>query len=81
VIWMVLADINKSLALDPKNAEAYCNLGLVSLTQGNQADGNQNLEKCFRLDGTLRPRFEAAAKNIKKWCPPKKNFVQTCVLL
>jgi Flp pilus assembly protein TadD len=61
-----LNDITKSIALDPKNAEAYCNLGLVHLSKGNTAEGNSYLDKCYSRNPELRSRFEKLAREIKR---------------
>jgi Tfp pilus assembly protein PilF len=60
-----LTDINKSIALDPKNAEAYCNLGLAQLSQGQDSQATLSFNRCYDLDGKLRPKFEKQAKGIK----------------
>jgi lipoprotein NlpI len=60
-----LADINKSIALDPKNAEAYCNLGLVYLSQANSAAAKLNFDKCYSLDAELESKFEKLARETK----------------
>ena len=61
-----LADVNRSIALDPENAEAYCNLGLTRLSQGNETEANMNFKKCYDLDGKLRSKFEKMANEIKR---------------
>jgi Flp pilus assembly protein TadD len=60
------ADVNRSIALDPKNAEAYCNLGLIYIAQGNSAAANLNLDKCYSLDAELKSKFEKLAGATKK---------------
>jgi lipoprotein NlpI len=61
-----LADLNQSISLDPKNAEAYCNFGLVYLTQSKDTEANANFTKCYQLDGKLKAGFEKMAGELKK---------------
>jgi tetratricopeptide (TPR) repeat protein len=61
-----LADVNKSISLDAKNGEAYCNLGLIYLSQGNGSAAKLNFDKCYSLDNELRPKFEKLAHEIKR---------------
>ena len=55
----------QALARDPKDAEAYCNLGLIYLAQGSSAAANLNLDKCYSLDAELKSKFENLAREPK----------------
>ena len=58
-------DINKSIALDPNNAEAYCNLALVYLTKHDNEAAKKSFSKCDSIDASLRSRFETLAREIR----------------
>lgn len=61
-----LADINKSIALDSNNAEAYCNLSLVYLSQNDEAKAKSNLEKCYALDAQLKSKYEPLVGRLRQ---------------
>jgi tetratricopeptide (TPR) repeat protein len=59
-----LEDVSKSIALNPKNAEAYCNLAIVNLSLRHTANARSNFDKCYAIDATLKPKFEALASEL-----------------
>lgn len=54
--------VKKALELDPKNALAYCNLGLIRKRQGN----NIQAETCFRRALKENPRLTVAVNNLAR---------------
>lgn len=46
-------EFNAVLALDPKNSEAYANLGVIAFFQGDYQKASQNLRKALAINPTL----------------------------
>ena len=66
-----IADYDKAIAIDPNFAEAYGNRALSLLTLRRDAQAAQDFKRCFELDESLRPVFDALVKEIKKIRPTK----------
>ncbi|HKQ51994.1 MAG TPA: tetratricopeptide repeat protein, partial [Pyrinomonadaceae bacterium] len=68
------ADFDKAVELNPQLADAYGNRGLALLAQGKDAEAQQDFEKSFKLDASLKSYYEEAARKIKQTrTPPKSN--------
>jgi len=48
-----VTEFNAVLALDPKNSEAYANLGVIAFFQGDYQRASQNLRKALAINPTL----------------------------
>jgi tetratricopeptide (TPR) repeat protein len=46
-------EFNAVLALDPKNAEAYANIGVIEFLQGHYQNASQNFRKALAIDPSL----------------------------
>src|SRR6185369_2923398 len=61
-----LADLNKAIEIDPKDAKVYGDRGIVRLMRGEGTAAELDFKKCFELDKTLESRFTRAADHIKQ---------------
>lgn len=61
-----IADYDKAIAIDPNFAEAYGNRALCLLALRRDAQAEQDLNKCFELNESLRPVFDPLVKEIRK---------------
>jgi tetratricopeptide (TPR) repeat protein len=68
-----IADYDQAIAINPNFAEAYGNRALCLLALHKDAQASQDLIKCFELNESLRPGFEAVVKEIKKTRRPKSR--------
>ena len=60
------ADYTKAIELDPKQALAYLNRGLLLMLQGKEAEANKDFEQCLRISGGLKASLESRIKEIKR---------------
>ncbi len=49
-----IKEFNAVVALDPKNAEAYANLGVIAFVQRDYPNASQNLRKALTIDPSLK---------------------------
>jgi tetratricopeptide (TPR) repeat protein len=61
-----IADYDKAISIDSNFAEAYGNRALCWLALRRDAQAEQDLKKCFELNESLRPVFDALVKELKK---------------
>lgn len=61
-----IADYDKAIAIAPNFAEVYGNRALSLLTLRRDAQAARDFKRCFELDESLRPVFDALVKEIKK---------------
>ena len=60
------ADLSRAIEIDPKNAKAYGDRGIVRLMRGEDAAAELDFKTCFELDRALESQFKAAANQIKQ---------------
>jgi Tfp pilus assembly protein PilF len=51
---LAIANFENALRYDPNNARAYYFIGLTYRYKGNEMLSNQNLEKAYSIDPSLR---------------------------
>jgi tetratricopeptide (TPR) repeat protein len=68
-----IADYDKAIAIDPNFAEAYGNRALCGLLLRLDALAEQDLNKCFELNESLRRVFDPLVKEIRKIRRPKSR--------
>src|SRR5437660_796308 len=61
-----IADYTKAIEIDPRDAQAYENLGLALLTKGKDQEAEQDFKKAIELDATLKPEIEKLSNEIKQ---------------
>lgn len=61
-----MIDLNKAIEIEPQNARAYGDRGIVRLLRGDDAATELDFKKCFELDSRLEPHFKATANQIKQ---------------
>jgi len=53
-----LKDYSKTIELDPASAEAYANRAVIESLQGKRSLADQDFEKAFKMDPSLKARFK-----------------------
>jgi tetratricopeptide (TPR) repeat protein len=65
-----IAELDKAIAADAKNAMAYMDRGLAQLVQGDAQAAERDFQKCLALDPTMKAmldrRVQAAREDKKK---------------
>jgi Tfp pilus assembly protein PilF len=63
---IAFADFNKAVEADPKDALALGYRGLAYLLQNKDADAQKDFDQCFKLDGSLKAKFDPMIQEIKQ---------------
>jgi len=66
-----LADLTQALTLQPNVGKWYCQRGVTWLQQGDKRQAQQDFQRCFDLEPTLRERY---TKTIEKVLNPRQNM-------
>ena len=63
-----LADYAKTIELNPKNARAYANRGLIMLLRGQDASAKKEFDTALKIDSSLKAeleKFREQAQNVE----------------
>lgn len=59
-----IADFGKVLEMNPENAKAYANRGVIILMQGQDAAAQDDFDPAFKLDSNLRSTIQKVIDEI-----------------
>jgi Flp pilus assembly protein TadD len=53
-----ISDFGKTIELNPQNAQAHANRGIILLLRGRDATAQQEFETALKMDSTLNPGLQ-----------------------
>jgi Flp pilus assembly protein TadD len=61
-----ISDFGKTIELNPQNAKAYANRGIIMLLQGRDALAQKEFDMALKIDSTLNPGLQNRVDQIVK---------------